>query len=465
MSSENQFVKIGNKKCALIEEEDHIRVEIVKDVFVLLDKEDKHVLEKYKWRQENDQIIAPIETKNCRLARVLLDKIDAEGFANHVNEDSLDNRKSNLVFVKRTQMLYNNMSQKGNSFVYRNRNHGYVFKMIGFGIKSAYAEEDAFKKIVQYIKGLYARPSSHASEMENSQKTPSVAVEIPWYQRRPLIHTGANAGGRAYNLWQFENESKETMLIEVADGVDAKVSFVDYDKIKNHTWFQHASGYIHTSSKNGEKRKSVIMHRHILGLTDEKVEVDHINRIRLDNRSCNLRVVTHQKNMCNKKLYKINTSGVNGIRRAPNRKAYLVRMQHNNTQIQKYFSFGSQSLMNQQEAFEAAVAYRKKLNEQYDCTNGCEPQQNEDKCKESVDPVENFSNEKEDEESDARNGFSNNISNEDFMKIQEEDEEDEDDEKEYTAKIELAPKPDLTDDERKQKRQKVRRTIREEILA
>ena len=44
-----------------------------------------------------------------------------------------------------------------------------------------------------------------------------------------------------------------------------------------------------------------------------KGEIDHINRIRTDNRFCNLRVVSTQDNLKNKTTYKSNTSGQSGV--------------------------------------------------------------------------------------------------------------------------------------------------------
>ena len=42
-------------------------------------------------------------------------------------------------------------------------------------------------------------------------------------------------------------------------------------------------------------------------------EIDHINRVRDDNRWCNLREVDHQTNMLNKGSYKNNKTGAKGV--------------------------------------------------------------------------------------------------------------------------------------------------------
>lgn len=52
-----------------------------------------------------------------------------------------------------------------------------------------------------------------------------------------------------------------------------------------------------------------------------KNEIDHINRIRSDNRWCNLRQATTQENLKNKVTYKNNKSGTSGVSwRADNKK-------------------------------------------------------------------------------------------------------------------------------------------------
>ena len=81
----------------------------------------------------------------------------------------------------------------------------------------------------------------------------------------------------------------------------------DYEIISNNYW-HFLDGYLR-STKLG------LMHRYLLG--DElvgKLECDHINRNRLDNRKTNLRAVTRQENMKNKSIYKSNTSGYRGVK-------------------------------------------------------------------------------------------------------------------------------------------------------
>ena len=74
-----------------------------------------------------------------------------------------------------------------------------------------------------------------------------------------------------------------------------KVSVEDFDKVSKHTWY-YSARYI--SAKN-----IGMLHRFIMG-NPEKMEVDHINLDKMDNRRENLRIVTHAENSRNKRKRK-----------------------------------------------------------------------------------------------------------------------------------------------------------------
>lgn len=54
-------------------------------------------------------------------------------------------------------------------------------------------------------------------------------------------------------------------------------------------------------------------HRFIMGVTDPKIYIDHINGNPLDNRKENLRICTQEQNSCNRGPQKNNKSGYKGV--------------------------------------------------------------------------------------------------------------------------------------------------------
>lgn len=88
--------------------------------------------------------------------------------------------------------------------------------------------------------------------------------------------------------------------------MDILVDYEDRWLLKKYKWRLNKQGYV-VSVGRGKK-----LHRLILN-TPSGMETDHINGNKLDNRRRNLRIVTHNQNMYNKKKYKNNTVGFKGI--------------------------------------------------------------------------------------------------------------------------------------------------------
>ena len=59
------------------------------------------------------------------------------------------------------------------------------------------------------------------------------------------------------------------------------------------------------------------------------VQIDHINRNRIDNRINNLRLASSQLNQQNRGIAKNNTSGISGVYWAAERKKWVVQIKHN----------------------------------------------------------------------------------------------------------------------------------------
>ena len=98
----------------------------------------------------------------------------------------------------------------------------------------------------------------------------------------------------------FNNEPDKSMIVDTSTWI----------YLNKYVWSYHkSSGYASTNLEDG---KFAAYHYLILECPDGYVR-DHINRDRLDNRLCNLRVITQEANCYNRSIYPTNKFGVKGI--------------------------------------------------------------------------------------------------------------------------------------------------------
>lgn len=103
-----------------------------------------------------------------------------------------------------------------------------------------------------------------------------------------------------------------TREIPLTKGQFAIVDAADYEWLNQMKWYAASSrdSYYASTKVNG---KQVLMHRLIMGATDQMIFVDHKNLNTLDNRRANLRFATHSQNRCNIGPFKNNKSGIKGV--------------------------------------------------------------------------------------------------------------------------------------------------------
>ena len=92
----------------------------------------------------------------------------------------------------------------------------------------------------------------------------------------------------------------------------------DFDLISQYKWCAVKNKNIYYTmrgywDKQIKKRKQIKMHRLIMGVTDPKIQIDHINGDGLDNRKVNLRICTNQQNHMNRKSNKNCSSKFKGV--------------------------------------------------------------------------------------------------------------------------------------------------------
>lgn len=137
-----------------------------------------------------------------------------------------------------------------------------------------------------------------------------------------------------------------------SNGYEILVDAEDFDLLNKYSWWVSVRGKrigVFRSTKVNGKNKTIQMHREIMQPEADLV-VDHINRNRLDNRRCNLRICTQFENARNvgpatHKKYKGTTKQVRG-----NHVGWVVKIRNGGKQI--YLGYFTDEV-------EAAKAYDK----------------------------------------------------------------------------------------------------------
>lgn len=103
----------------------------------------------------------------------------------------------------------------------------------------------------------------------------------------------------------------------------------DRDLVDKYTWGIDSNGYVGTNVRTLTGQTRLLLHR--LLMNPGELVVDHINRNKLDNRRCNLRVCTQSNNSHNKGMYRTNTTEYRGVTRY--RSKYRVQCKLNSTNL------------------------------------------------------------------------------------------------------------------------------------
>lgn len=107
--------------------------------------------------------------------------------------------------------------------------------------------------------------------------------------------------------------------IKLTQNKFALIDNEDYRLISKYKWCavnNHNYTYYALSgcwNKQTKKVKQIRMHRLIMGITDPKIQIDHINGNGLDNRKKNLRVCNNSQNHMNQEKRKFCSSRFKGV--------------------------------------------------------------------------------------------------------------------------------------------------------
>lgn len=106
----------------------------------------------------------------------------------------------------------------------------------------------------------------------------------------------------------------------------------DYDKIKIYCWWEK-DGYVVTQ----RERKTIRMHRLVMGVMDEDIQIDHIYHNTLDNRKSQLRLVTNMENSWNKL--------VKGVYFSKEKQKYVGNITYKGEKYFKYFTTEDEAIV------------------------------------------------------------------------------------------------------------------------
>jgi hypothetical protein len=160
---------------------------------------------------------------------------------------------------------------------------------------------------------------------------------------------------KKYNQY---NLSGEYGIGYTSKGEEFYFDLEDYNKIKDYCWIYTKSGYVVTRNN----KETIYFHKYVMNTSNE-LEVDHINRIKSDNRKLNLRPCTIKLNSQNKSLGTNNKSGIIGVYFCNTKNRWVAKIKLNRKTVKsKYFK-------NKDDA----IKFRLLLEKQY-FKDGFEPQ-------------------------------------------------------------------------------------------
>jgi HNH endonuclease len=99
------------------------------------------------------------------------------------------------------------------------------------------------------------------------------------------------------------------MEIALPQGFKTVIDDPDWDLVKNFSWHLHCNG----AGKKYVGAGKQLLHRLIMGVTNSKIQIDHINGDGLDNRRCNLRLCNNSQNHQNRRKRRGSVSKYKGV--------------------------------------------------------------------------------------------------------------------------------------------------------
>jgi|UniRef100_A0A6C0AN14 hypothetical protein len=322
--------------------------------YTLVSDEDYDHLKQFKWHKGyGNYIYSTINNKKWLLHRYIMielicnKKLTRHNFIDHINNNRIDNSRENLRIVTATENNRNKLKAKNTSSKYigvsfHNKkwrtelryNSEYMYATYNTEEECAYQWDLWMKEynIITAKLNNIPKPDNFIKYIK-LQKLNNLPKYIYKSNKNKFRIIFKNYKEYFYSLEEAEkrlNEVKNIIvpniilpqiiirnenndcIIELFNKKKEKIgeTIVDeenYNDLMKYRWYINR-GYVHgiVDSKN------IRLHRYVLNYNGKDV-VDHINNNPLDNRKCNLRIVTSKQNSMNKKSSKNSTSEYIGV--------------------------------------------------------------------------------------------------------------------------------------------------------
>lgn len=124
---------------------------------------------------------------------------------------------------------------------------------------------------------------------------------------------------KAMTTNKYESLSDTEMILRCGNTI-VLFDKEDFPLVSERQWSINRQDYV----SSGAGKEQVLMHRLVMQ-ADKGDVVDHINRVKVDNRKCNLRFCTTSQNTLNRCVQSNNKLGIKGVVKVPNGK-YQVQL-------------------------------------------------------------------------------------------------------------------------------------------
>lgn len=349
--------------------------------YCLVSEEDYETLNQFRWYKTGDGYVLNSSTKIKRIHRyimieILKNDIDPHTFIDHINNNPLDNRRENLRIVTHSENARNRKKEETKKYYGVSFDNKRNLFRVRLKINKETAELNAYYENEEFAAYQYniwiKKHKIKCANLNNIKKPKDFIKYIPKKKNENLPvgvsrdrhnenryvvifnkkHIGIfnsieEASNKYQNLLKEYNENKLNKILNEPIKINKKgeciielfnkkkekvaetiVDNEDYYKLKQFSWWLTNVGYVSAHINN----KVTSLHRYLMKY-DGKNVIDHINNDPLDNRKCNLRIVTKKQNSMNSSSQKNATSKYIGVSWAKNVNKWSCQININGNKI------------------------------------------------------------------------------------------------------------------------------------